>query len=517
MSKKTAPAGRFRKKHALVLVRRPGPFLAVAAILALLRTAQAAPGATEELALPRAPYGSAFDGTNFWTTDIQERRLIRLAPGGRSTSTFLGRGRIYGVDFNPTDGHLYVGAERRLLRVNPVTAGKTDTIAVPVKRVAGVAFSGVLWYLLEKGTGNIHVYEPALQRTIRTIATGRTELRDIALRGPNIWTTDGSSGVIYRYRILDGVLTGSLRAPSLALRGLCFREGQLWIVDRNRRALVRLPYVESEYSIVSGERRYEVTVSVRYTITPGLKGNLVLLLPHATQSQQPTAIRAQTSGWQRAYSRRGRPLLWTPARPAAGEQVVSYSYRVTAQNARWYIPDSFTGPAENLEESLAAGYSTASEEEFNAGNPFASLLRILPGGPDVARNAEAHEDTTGSVAGGRSVGARVASFLDRARSRKLPARWTTVARLADSGDLLGYRLQAEVYLRGPGWIPIAQPDSGNNRLFSQDAGEITLYSAPDGEVTGSGPLLLADGRVGSVTSFRALPAQLTATVVVRGR
>ena len=520
MSKKKPGGPEFGKK------RKP---VAVLGALTLLLTGglgpgsapKAAPGGPEELALPRAPYGATFDGANFWTTDIQERRLIRLSPGGRSTSTFLGRGRIYGVDFNPNDGHLYVGAERRLLRVNPVTAGKTDTVAVPVKRVAGVAFSGPLWYLLEKGTGNIQVYEPGLLRTIRTLSTGRAELRDIAVRGGNLWATDGKSGVIYRYRLSDWTLTGSLRAPVPALRGLCFREGQLWIVDRNRRALVRLPYVESEYAIVSGERRYEVNIEVRYTPRPNERGNLVLLVPHGSASQQPTALQAQTPGWRRGFTRRGRPVLWMPAQKTVEEQVVRYSYRITTQNARWYIPDSFTGPTEILDESLAAGYVSAEEAVFNAGNPFVALERVLPGGPDASTGSTPASvlvpEPSGFVRAGGREGASVVAFVSSARKKNLPARWGLVARLSESGRIAAYRLQAEAYLRGPGWVPVTQPDPGNNRLFASDATEITLLSAPDGELANAGALFVADGDVGRVTEFRALPARLKATIARRGQ
>ncbi len=512
MSKKLPPSAPRTKKTYHVLLP------ASLAILALVFVsepggAQASLSGTEELPLPRSPYGATFDGTHFWTTDIQERRLIRLSPGGRSVSTYLGRGRIYGVDFNPADGHLYVGGEKLLLRVNPVTVGRTDTVPVPVARVAGVAFQGPLWYLLEKGTGTIHVYDPGLKRILNGLRTGRPELRDIAMRGSGLWASDGKSGLVFRYRPIDGVLTGSLRAPSSELRGLTFREGQMWIVDRNRRALVRLPYSETEYSIVSGEKRYEVTVEVAFSPTPESKGNLVLLLPMSTTTQQVTGVNIVSPGWQRGFTRTGRAVAWRTL-ASATQGSVRYTYRVSAQNARWYIPTGYVGPKENLTESAASGYLDAKDEDFNAGNPFDILGSLLPGGANARSDAAVVVPGGRTIAGGGGAGAAVAAFVANARRRDLPSRWTVTARLDSAGELTATRLLAEVYLRGPGWVP-AESDPSDRRLFGLDATEIILFASPDGDVRGTGPLLSTQDPVGRGRTFSSVNSRTTLTILPR--
>lgn len=486
-------------------------------LLLCLGSLSAAPGGPESLALPRTPYGVAYDGNSFWVTDIRERRIVRVSPGGGTGGSFLGRAKIYGLGFNPSDGHLYVGASRQLLRVNPITGARTDSVPVPVNRVAGVAFAGELWYLLEKGNGVIHVFDPKLQRTIRTIQTGRKELRDLEVRGPSLWASDGSTGIIYRFRLQDGSLSGSLRAPVDQLRGLCFREGQLWIINRDARALQRLSYVESEYALTSGDARYLVNAEVSFSLPPEPKGNIVVLQPTPSPSQQPSGVKALSPGWQRGFTTSGRAVFWQKASSlGAGTHTLKYAYRLTVRDVRWYVPSSYAAPAEALEETDAAAFTRASKEEFNNTQPFATIQKVLPGGGDHSDQRPATvELNTGTLEGGPGLGRGLLKLLETVGAQNVPARWTVSAQLDAKGLFQRFRVRAAAYLRGIGWIDLPATSVTEPRLFAHESSELELFSSPGINAEGISPVYKTNQPIGREKNLEALSSRMKVSISAR--
>ncbi|MBI3396269.1 MAG: hypothetical protein HY042_10580, partial [Spirochaetia bacterium] len=114
----------------------------------------------EEFRGSPSAYGITYDGTNFWYSDPTERRVVRVPPTGRPQTFRMGNQAFFGMAFNPADGFLYVGSERKLLRVNTVTGGLDSTLPIPVPEIGGIAFGGALWYILERDTGILHYYDP---------------------------------------------------------------------------------------------------------------------------------------------------------------------------------------------------------------------------------------------------------------------------------------------------------------------------------------------------------------------
>ena len=257
----------------------------------------------EEIPAPFLPYGLAYDGASFWYSDLRSRSVVRVpltSGGGERPRRFsVGNRRIYGLDYELRSASLYLGVERGLLRINPLSGGVEQSIPIPdVPRVAGVAFGPDLWYLLEKGAGVIHYYDPELGRVISRLQTGRPELRDVTYYRNNLWATDAGEGLILRYNPDTKELSGALKGPHQDLRGIAFADGQLWMVYRGRNSLLRVPYTEDRFYLASGEQRYRVRVRVRFRIPPeGAGGRVIVLQPPNTVSQRVRGVRAITPGW----------------------------------------------------------------------------------------------------------------------------------------------------------------------------------------------------------------------------
>ncbi len=498
---------------------KPALYLGIPALLALSTVLvrpimepvdglRAQSGAEEVPTVSRTPSGLTHDGTNFWYSDPRERRVYRIPPLGRAASYFVGNIRLYGIQFNPADGHVYLGSSKRLLKINPVTGGVAESISVPVSRVAGIAFGPGTWYLLEKGRGIVHFYSPELGRVIDTMRTGRKELRDIAVFRGNIWMTDGKTGVIYRYRAENKTLTGSVRGPAAKMRGLAFRRGQLWIINRGRGVIERLPYSETDHYIVSGESRYLVRVKVSMKIPGGLArkdGHVIVLQPPTTTVQRPGAIQTADKQWRNRFFTGSGERVFSRFMKAGGGLLgkrleFEYRYAVTARNIRWFIASNYKPGNEDLDESPAYFFTKWSPARFNQVRPHA-LLR------DTLKRAKASDGD---------------SIWKALRESGMPARWTMNYRLekTDGGDAGKQVAAAQVYLRNLGWVDLNPPleDPENARLFSRNMDNIQLYRMPDIRARGRSIAYFVEGqRVSGARDIRAIPADVQVTLQRRAR
>jgi len=458
----------------------------------------------EELPASRTPYGITYDGNNFWYNDPRTKRIYQVSPRGRVRSYLLGNIRMYGLAFNRETGRLYMGSRRRLVLINPVTGNREDSVRLPMARVAGVAFGPGVWYILEKGTGDIHYYDPELGRVISSIRTGNRELRDIAFHRGNLWTADGKNGVIYRYNATDKTLTGSLRAPVDKLRGLCFRDGQLWIVNRPRHSLNRLPFSETAAYTLSGERRYRVDVTVRFTAPPLAKGHVIVLYPPRTPAQKFYDVNFNRSGpWKnRYYLASGTRVFSRVLSGGTGSVRMSfrYDFGVTRGAARYFIPRSYKPGREDLSESPAYFFTRLSDKKFNEAAPFREFASALE-----SHFAQANAPSAGLIA--------------LLRRKRVPARWLMSKQAGNKNGKIVQK--AEAYLRGFGWIPADAPakkEFGGTRAQIRDHDEILLARQPDIRARGAGLVYhIPSGPVSGARDMRALPAQLEVSILARGR
>ncbi len=407
------------------------------------------------------PYGIAYDGENFWYSEVQTHKITRIPPSGRAQSYSLGSHKILGITYNPSDGRIYAGSEKSLIVINPVTGAVDSHIPMPVEEIAGCVITSSIWYLLEKGTGRVLFYDPALKRVSGRLETGHPEAKDIALYRGTLWISD-ISGTIHRYSLSSSSLTGTLQGPADSLRGLCFVEGQLWIVNRQGQSLQRLPYTETDFYITSGEIKYLMKVKISISIAPSSRGSLIVLLPPNTQSQKIRSFRSLEDGWNdRSFTVSGERVLARPAGEATSRALTArYECIVTMQNVRYLVPENFRPGQENLETSPSRFYTTASQIDFNGADPHGRLTRI------IRRLRQSPSEYSPGL-------------LDLFEKENIPARWSVLFDAAQSGKSNTVSTSIQAYLRNFGWVPVDSAAAEPFREFSSALNLIELYRMPD--------------------------------------
>lgn len=448
----------------------------------------------EEFPAPLLPYGLTYDGGNFWYSDIRAQQIVRVPLAGSTAPAArfsIGNRKIYGLRFNAWDGSLYLGVERGLLQISPLSGGVERSIPIPsIPRIAGAAFGPDLWYLLEKDSGIIHYYDPGLARVISSLRTGNADLRDLTYYRDRLWATDGKNGVILRYSPESGELTGSLVAPDNQLRGLTFADGQLWIVYRTRNSLLRVPIAESRHYIMSGEERFRLLVRIRFTLPPeGVEGRIIALQPPNTLAQQTSGVRAISNGWENRNFTASGDRVFELTRVVSGAVTLEYECTVRVRNIRFYFGADFEAQPESLRASPAAYYFDGDEAAFNQGDPATGLRA------GVLSNPPAEE------------------LGDRLRASNLPVRWVREQRLAPRGETRPpeYRTRLEAYVRGAGWVPLDWPETDNaeRRIFERSARNIEIYRQPDIQAAGeSAVYLISNGVVSGARRMQAIPARV---------
>ncbi|MBX7058092.1 MAG: hypothetical protein K1X75_08485 [Leptospirales bacterium] len=450
--------------------------------------------AVEEYPAPFTPYGLAYDGGNFWYSDIRAQQIVRIPLAGSNAQpqrVSMGDRRLYGMAFNPWDGSLYLGVENGALRISPLSGGIDARLRLPVSRVAGIAFGPDLWYLLEKGKGIIHLYDPQLQRTISQLHTGRPELRDITYYRESLWATDAERDLVLRLSPGDGALTGSLVTPASGPRGLTFADGQLWVVFRGTNTLQRVSFAEQRYFILSGEERYRIRVRLRFqSPESGVQGRIIVLQPPNTSNQQVSGVRAITPGWENRDFTASGERVFEMRRRTTGAVEFEYEFNAAVRNIRYLIPPDFRPEAEALRNGPAYYYYDGTESAFNDPGVF-ERLRLQAGAA-----------TEPSI---RQAGAA--------------ARWQRLLELGPRGAAQTPRQvnTVEAYLPGLGWLPINRSDaSSEGRVYERNARVIELFRQPDLLAEGqSAAFIVSEGTVSGSRKMIALPATVSAIPVSR--
>ena len=436
----------------------------------------------EEWPAPIAPYGITYDGTNFWYSDGQSRKIVRIPPSGRPDTFFIGNRKIFGISFNGTDGHIYAGSEGHLLRINPVAGGVEEGVSIPLPEIAGAAFGPGIWYVLEKGTGKIHLFDPSLGRILSSFDTGHTDARDIALYRGYLWVSDGESGIIFRFRASDGRRSGSLRGSVKNLRGLCFAEGQLWVVNRDEKKIQRMPYTETDRFIAGGEKRYMVHVSMTFQVPATMNGRVLILQPPNSEAQKARSVRALTAGWNdRTFTSSGE-RAFSREFGEKDNRNVSFEYEclILVQNVRYFVPEDYVFAPESIETS-AARYFIEDEDDLNAPSPPASIRQIK----NIA-NERFSQD-----------------LWNEARQKNIPIRWTAAFTPGEAKELSPP--VSEIYVRSFGWVPLPpEPGDREIRNFARNLDRVELYRMPDEKASGISPVFFTTDQGFEIRNLQAI-------------
>lgn len=451
----------------------------------------------EEYPAPGRPYGLTYDGAHFWYSEPATRKVVRLSDTGRPQGFYLGNRKIYGIQFNPEDGHVYVGSERNILKVHPISGQLAGQIPVKVDRVAGIALGPDLWYLLEKGTGVVYFFDPRLQRNISSFETGLKDGMDVFLNGNALWITDGKTGAIHRFDLQKRKMTGIVQGPTPEMRGISFNRSQLWIINRKKQIIQRLPFLESEQYIASGEEKYRLLVKIALSLPAALNsGNIVILQPPNSPHQRVTALRAQDRKWKDFnFLGSGQRVFALPVTAATPRSLnFEFECTITARNVRYLVGSGQAFDREELAGSPARFFFTGSNGALNEGDPLARLKAVYQKNINAGMDPAAGHD-----------------LLRRELDGNLPARWNALYR-AENDSFAGPTYGTTAYLRGFGWVPLSVPaeDPGEMRRFARTMDLIELYSQPDAGARGQSIAYhVAQAQVSGARQLTAVPAQVT--------
>lgn len=449
----------------------------------------------DEYAAPGRPYGLTYDGANFWYSDPSARKVVKLSDTGRPRGFYLGNRKIYGIQFNPEDGHVYVGSERKILKIHPISGGIAGTISVKVSRVAGIALGPDIWYLLEKGTGIVHYFDPRLQRVISSFETGITEARDVFLNGNALWVTDGKGGAIHRFDLTNKRMTGIVQGPVPEMRGISFNRSQLWIINRKKQIIQRLPFLESEQYIASGEQKYRLLVKVSLTLPPGMNtGQVVILQPPNSPHQRVSSLRAKDRSWKDFNFLGSGARVF--ARKVTAQRALNFEYEctITARNVRYLIGSGQVFGKEQLTQSQGKFFFSGGDGAYNNGDPRRNLQAIYQKNLGAGQDPAAGHD-----------------LLRRELDGNLPAQWNALYR-ADGDNFRGPTYGTSAYLRSFGWVPLSVPavDPGDMRRFSRTMDFLEIYRQPDVKARGKSIAYHVNAAaVSGARDIRAIPAKVT--------
>ncbi|MBI3395642.1 MAG: hypothetical protein HY042_07400, partial [Spirochaetia bacterium] len=275
----------------------------------------------------------------------------------------------------------------------------------------------------------------------------------------------GRDGILYRFSPDRKVLTGSLRGPLDELRGLTFAEGQLWIVNRKRQTLERLPYTETDRYIASGEHKYSLRVKVTFSAPPRPGGRILVLTPPSTESQKTRGISALSPGWSFDSFTASGERVFSRENGLPGERItLEYKASITAQNVRYLVPDDYAPGPEKTDGNAALSYFyDGSERSFQNDDPYVTLKALL-----IAYKLPINDTD---------------KLLYDLKKSSLPARWTRLFKLKDAK--FTPVLEAHAYLRGLGWIPVNPDTEGRLRVFERKEETIEIYREPDRKASGA--------------------------------
>lgn len=248
-------AGRARVKLACLA---GATFLALALVphAALSSDDSARPGEiVRQFAAPgESPRGLAWDGTHLWVGDDGADKIYKLDPAnGKVLGSFEApNGELRGLVWH--DQHLWSSdnGTRKLYKLDRADGTVRARVKAPIPRTegrqpeqGGLASDGKhLWTGVVSGwSSRMSQVDPASGSVIRSYFTKGVP-RALASDGTFIWsaTENGGkrSGIVYKYKLSDGLHVSQFDTPGNYPTGLAFDGRCLWCVDRETKKIYRL-------------------------------------------------------------------------------------------------------------------------------------------------------------------------------------------------------------------------------------------------------------------------------------
>jgi outer membrane protein assembly factor BamB len=200
------------------------------------------------------PCGLAWDGKHLWVGDNDSDKIYKLNPAdGKVLASFdAPDGELRGLVWHGQ--HLWSSdnGTRRLYKLERADGAVRGTLKAPVSQtqgrqpeLGGLTSDGeYLWSGVVSGwSSRMSQVDPANGSVIRSYFTLGCP-RGLASDGTFIWSaTDNGgrrSGIVYKYKLSDGLHVSQFDTPGNYPTGLAFDGQCLWCVDRETKKIYRL-------------------------------------------------------------------------------------------------------------------------------------------------------------------------------------------------------------------------------------------------------------------------------------
>lgn len=412
----------------------------------------------QEIKLTENAYGFTYDGTNFWYLDSTHRSLYRVDPNGRQESFSLNIPFLTGINFDPREGRIFVGARKLVLKVEPNTGGVTERIPVPIEKIGGVASQDSLLYILDQENGKISILDKATGKLIGGFLTDRAQPRDLIFARDSIWVSDSSDGNIYRYNPDNGAITGSIKTPSKEIRGMVFLGSKIFVVDRAAKEVRKISFVETDRFIASGETIHLMKIRVTFSLNElsVAGGSLGIFQPPTTEHQRIRNLKVNQPGFKQDFIGNEKAFVKIlGVDDSKGKQTLEYSFEVRTQNIRYYVTDDFLEKKENIGDDL---------KPFLKGKPL-----------ETQKNSYYVDKVFDARLFRSTMPALKKSLLDS--SVPVRSQYTV---FISGPDSVSFKDTMDVYIPGFGWAPIqsVKPASDeSSRVFKKGEESVDLFRA----------------------------------------
>ncbi|MDI7212550.1 hypothetical protein [Leptospira santarosai] len=412
----------------------------------------------QEIKLTENAYGFTYDGTNFWYLDSTHRSLYRVDLNGRQESFSLNIPFLTGINFDPREGRIFVGARKLVLKVEPNTGGVTERIPVPIEKIGGVASQDSLLYILDQENGKISILDKATGKLIGGFLTDRAQPRDLIFARDSIWVSDSSDGNIYRYNPDNGAITGSIKTPSKEIRGMVFLGSKIFVVDRAAKEVRKISFVETDRFIASGETIHLMKIRVTFSLNElsVAGGSLGIFQPPTTEHQRIRNLKINQPGFKQDFIGNEKAFVKIlGVDDSKGKQTLEYSFEVRTQNIRYYVTDDFLEKKENIGDDL---------KPFLKGKPL-----------ETQKNSYYVDKVFDARLFRSTMPALKKSLLDS--SVPVRSQYTV---FISGPDSVSFKDTMDVYIPGFGWAPIqsVKPASDeSSRVFKKGEESVDLFRA----------------------------------------
>ncbi|WP_061205981.1 hypothetical protein [Leptospira santarosai] len=412
----------------------------------------------QEIKLTENAYGFTYDGTNFWYLDSTHRSLYRVDLNGRQESFSLNIPFLTGINFDPREGRIFVGARKLVLKVEPNTGGVTERIPVPIEKIGGVASQDSLLYILDQENGKISILDKATGKLIGGFLTDRAQPRDLIFARDSIWVSDSSDGNIYRYNPDNGAITGSIKTPSKEIRGMVFLGSKIFVVDRAAKEVRKISFVETDRFIASGETIHLMKIRVTFSLNElsVAGGSLGIFQPPTTEHQRIRNLKVNQPGFKQDFIGNEKAFVKIlGVDDSKGKQTLEYSFEVRTQNIRYYVTDDFLEKKENIGDDL---------KPFLKGKPL-----------ETQKNSYYVDKVFDARLFRSTMPALKKSLLDS--SVPVRSQYTV---FISGPDSVSFKDTMDVYIPGFGWAPIqsVKPASDeSSRVFKKGEDSVDLFRA----------------------------------------